>query len=309
MPVQFGGSVRFIVALFLAFLSLSAADLGLTWLLIEGKGASAIESNPVAASMLEQHGWIGLTAFKLVLVTVIGGLSLGILWQRWRTAELLLVFGCGAQAAVVLTSVFLYGNSEASSAIEPALTAETAPEPPGLSGNATLLLLQKSVQAELELLEPQIEQVRQLASRRREIRLGTRVWTLDQLRDRLILLENQERIVLSELTTPQTKRLQQLTWQFQGPLALLDPDLMNILQLNPDQQRAIQTVLGDTNIGAPPPVSTRGTVTDRSANEELVRTQSQLWGLLDANQKAKWQEMLGEPFRFRGHNYSVVLAE
>src|SRR4051794_32152626 len=95
-------SRRFLVGLLLAFVALSLADLLLTLRLIDETGGLVLESNPLAAWWLIHYGWAGMAGFKAALVLLITGLAGCVAWRRPRTGELLLVFACGAQSAVVL---------------------------------------------------------------------------------------------------------------------------------------------------------------------------------------------------------------
>jgi hypothetical protein len=108
VPLSSGRAfLKLFLALMFVYLFLGLADLFLTWLLIQQGDGRMIESNPVAAWWLQKHGWAGMAFFKLGSVLAIGGLLGVIGLYRPRTSERLLVFGCGAQSAVVLYSVLL----------------------------------------------------------------------------------------------------------------------------------------------------------------------------------------------------------
>src|SRR5262245_9115683 len=103
-PPSTTSTAKLILGLLLAFIGLGLADLFLTWRLIQTNDGHVFESNPVANWCLVAYGWGGMAAFKLGMLVLIGGLVAVIAFSRPRTAELILVFACGAQSAVVVYS-------------------------------------------------------------------------------------------------------------------------------------------------------------------------------------------------------------
>ncbi|MHC4877023.1 MAG: DUF5658 family protein [Planctomycetota bacterium] len=87
------------------FVVLSAADIGLTYLLIGHFGH--VEGNPVARYFVEGWGLKGMIWFKLGLVSVILGVCHVVRPIRPRTARVIVQFGLIAAAAVVIYSVVL----------------------------------------------------------------------------------------------------------------------------------------------------------------------------------------------------------
>ncbi len=79
------------------FLFLSVLDYALTWLLLRRDGAD--EANPLAAWWLDQHGWLGLAAFKIAAV-----LAAIIARRRRDLARRVLGFACATATVVVLNS-------------------------------------------------------------------------------------------------------------------------------------------------------------------------------------------------------------
>jgi hypothetical protein len=86
------------------FLLLSAADLGLTWVLLQNDLGQCYESNPVARWVLATSGWWGLIAFKGAVVVLVAGLTVLIGRSRPRAAGRVLAFGCSAVAVVLVYS-------------------------------------------------------------------------------------------------------------------------------------------------------------------------------------------------------------
>jgi hypothetical protein len=89
------------------FALLSGADLGLTWWLLNRSGGRAYEANPLARWFLDQHGWLGMAAFKAGTVLLVLGLVIAIARTRPRAAGRILSLGCAALALIVLYSLSL----------------------------------------------------------------------------------------------------------------------------------------------------------------------------------------------------------
>jgi hypothetical protein len=93
------------------FLTLSLADLGLTWLMVEYlDGAS--EANPVAAGILDHFGWLGLALHKLGCVALVLGIAAIAVRYRPRMACLVMRVGCGSVLVVLGYSVWLLLNPQ-----------------------------------------------------------------------------------------------------------------------------------------------------------------------------------------------------
>jgi hypothetical protein len=306
-------SVKLALRLLGAFLLLSLADLYLTWRLVNQNDGRMIESNPVAKYWLTTYGWGGMTAFKLGIVLVIGGLAGVIAWRRPHTGELLLVFGCGAQSAVVVYSVFLplaideearqappiiwdVSNSEPGPGPGPPRSYERGPLP---MNGLFLLLTHKAVQEELKLSEAEVREVAELAGARGEFRRRSGNLTQQQWDTQAQELLAREKAVIADRAPWQLKRLQQIAWQQRGPFALGDAEVAEALELTADQKETIRTLTEQVRPGRPgaPRGGGRGFDGGRRAGEERDRVRKELAAVLDADQQARWTELLGEPFK------------
>jgi hypothetical protein len=89
------------------FAAMSLSDLALTWFLLNRNGGGAYESNPVAAWWLEQLGWPGLIAFKLVVSAVAVLAVLVIARRSLLAAGSILAFACAALLGVLVYSSLL----------------------------------------------------------------------------------------------------------------------------------------------------------------------------------------------------------
>jgi hypothetical protein len=91
----------------LFFAALSAADLVMTWYLVDRSGGDVYESNPVANAWLTAYGWVGLVAFKAAMVLLITSIILVISLYRPKTGGRLLGFACLVTGLVVGYSGYL----------------------------------------------------------------------------------------------------------------------------------------------------------------------------------------------------------
>lgn len=96
----------------MAFLALGLGDLYLTWSLLTHSSGRFYESNPLASFILEQFGWWGLGAFKMLVLATVGILAKIIFVSRPRTAGHLLTLGCFIQFTVVAYSALLLNASQ-----------------------------------------------------------------------------------------------------------------------------------------------------------------------------------------------------
>jgi len=91
---------------------LSAADLALTYALIQRGDGDVYESNPIAEAWLSSYGWTGLALYKLVIVLIVASVAAFVSLSRPRTGGHILTFACLAVASVVSYSVHLSFSDE-----------------------------------------------------------------------------------------------------------------------------------------------------------------------------------------------------
>jgi hypothetical protein len=273
----------------IVFLGLSAADFFLTWRLVDVNCLSASESNPLAAAILDSQGWLGLAVFKLAMMAFITALGLFVYSRRPRLANFVMVFGCGAQAAVVMTSLFhlraasqgvLEGEPELqvlSNAIE---TKEILP--PG----AIAALTRPGIQAELRLSEEQIADVREADRLRRLLNERMQHGHLETCKTILERLTSMEERLAADLSKEQVQRIRQLAWQHRGLRALADRDVSKALSLTTEQSEDIAAILDAWDESEP---------TSEACCAEQPDLNRQLASVLDATQLTRWRDLLGEP--------------
>lgn len=275
-----------------AFVLLSLADFLMTLRLIHSGDGDVLESNPVAEYWYAGHGWAGMAGFKLAMVVLVGGLAAGISLVRLRTGELVLVFACGAQAAIVLNSVFLdrfvVDNRGPAHNIQ---SARIMPETPGF-----VHLTMYSVQRELGLSERQIEGIMKQLDQRRTMttrfgHVGDREWNT-----KIYELAEKETAWLDSLSPRQSERLQQIIWQMQRLDAFSEADVIRALALSEDQQQTIQDILEAPDLakrGEPFRGQRPGFESPREVYPEPL---ADILAVLTPHQRALWDAMIGPAF-------------
>jgi hypothetical protein len=291
MGFRLGTSAKLTWSLLLGFAMLSAADFLLTWKLISANDR-AVESNPLAAWWLESYGWEGMASYKLAMFLFIGGLVGVVAWRRPRAAELLLVFGCGAQGAVVLTS-FLYAQFDKETPATQTGTIYTE-RPPMLPRDPIALLMQKPVQDELKLSQSHLEGIAARAKKRQQLLRGIRQGRdLDVWSEKLECSFVDDREWTQEaLSLAQKKRLWQLDVQQRGVLALTDPDFCQALAFTDEQQASLNELVQqakDLRTASP-----KGLQAKHIAKAEQI--QQQVYAQLTKEQLARWRQLAGTPF-------------
>jgi serine/threonine protein kinase len=167
------------------------------------------------------------------------------------------------------------------------------------NGGPLLLLEQPSVQEELILSEEQARQVTRLARRRRAAFWDSPDLSLQRWRTKFEALAAQEKAVLEGLGPEQAQRLKQIAWQEGGASAFSDPELLEALGLTKEQKdkiRAIQdearrTLWVGPRSGGPRPEDWK------KAADSWTKARDQVVAVLTADQKARWKELTGEPFK------------
>ena len=114
-------------------------------------------------------------------------------------------------------------------------------------------------------------------------------------RRRAALARDQEEKVAQILTAPQFRRFKQIAWQFLGPLAFSDPDVIAKLSLTPAQQQQIREIQEATRPG--PRFGGPKHLPPRQPNDARARTLERIMTVLTEEQRAKWEQLLGASFK------------
>lgn len=171
--------------------------------------------------------------------------------------------------------------------------------PGGFRPSPLMLLGQKSVQEELKLTADQIQKVEAAFQKQMESFQGFRDLSGEERTKKFQeMTKENEKFVADNLKPDQAKRLNEISLQRQGAGALADEKVAKELNLTDDQKGKIKDILEDS----------RNQIQELSQGgfSEEARTKSQeirnaatgkAMNLLTADQKTKWKEMTGEPFK------------
>lgn len=170
--------------------------------------------------------------------------------------------------------------------------ADDKPESPAWTwGPSGFIYLQsKAVQDELKLKPDQVTKVKELADERREALRDP-----SKLKD---FTESAEAAITELLQPEQAKRLRQIQLQKQGAFALQTPFVAAELGLSDKQKDTLNALTVK-----PPPQIVIGKTPDnkiqiqRKEEQDRAVTMTKMLGVLTAKQKAKWNELLGKPFK------------
>jgi hypothetical protein len=197
--------------------------------------------------------------------------------------------GLGVLTAVVLTAGPVLGQQP----------ARGLPERLG-TRPAVMLLNRPQVQEDLKLTEEQVKQVKEVFQKvKKEIADLQDLEGPTRFDKMAAKFQEADRAAGRVLRPEQGKRLKQLGLQLQGVRALLTPDVARELGLSDEQKRKIKEAQEEAR-------KQGGKLREDAASRTEAR--KQLAGLMKANtekvqalltdeQRAKWKEMLGEPFK------------
>lgn len=162
-----------------------------------------------------------------------------------------------------------------------------------------MLLRQHSVQEELKLSKDQVQKVDEMASKQWKAAQEAFKMKTEQRKTKFDeLAKANERFIVDTLKPEQHKRLDQISMQVAGLLWAADPRVARALNLTDEQKQTIKDLHKrahkevETIIHSPE----KGNRTERL--DELRKAgRKQLMGALTDEQKTKWKELAGEPFK------------
>ncbi len=110
--------------------------------------------------------------------------------------------------------------------------------------------------------------------------------------------EDYNKAVAGVLDEKQMKRFKQIQWQIAGVGALEDPEVQKALNLSDDQKKKLVAVFEDANKKAQDLFRSGNVEGKRDEFEKLRKdAEDRAYNVLTEEQKKKWKEMQGEPFR------------
>jgi hypothetical protein len=173
----------------------------------------------------------------------------------------------------------------------------------GFGGGTLFLLNQKSVQDELKLSEEQVKKAKELSDKQREAFGGLRDLSQEERRTKIQEQAKATDKAVAEVLKPeQMKRVKQISLQQQGARALSNPEVATALKLTDEQKDKVKSIQEEarTALGQRGQRGQRG----RPSEEELKKlqearkaTNEKLMNVLTDEQKTKWKELSGEPFK------------
>jgi hypothetical protein len=169
----------------------------------------------------------------------------------------------------------------------------------GFGGGTLFLLNQKSVQDELKLSDEQVKKAKELSDKQRESFGGLRDLGQEERRAKIQEQAKATEKAVSELLKPeQLKRVKQISLQQQGARALSNPEVATALSLSDEQKDKIRSIQQEARTGRGQGGGGRPSEEELKKREEARKaTNEKVLNVLTAEQKTKWKEMTGEPFK------------
>jgi hypothetical protein len=173
----------------------------------------------------------------------------------------------------------------------------------GLGGgqNALSLLTQKSVQEELKLSEDQIKKATELQEKMRgsfnfkDLKDKGREEIQKALEERA---KESDKAAAEILKPEQLKRVKQIVLQLRGSQAFADSAVVEELKLTAEQKEKIQAIQKEAAESTRSLFQGGANEETRKKVEELRKaTTEKVTALLSDEQKSKWKERTGEPFK------------
>jgi hypothetical protein len=189
--------------------------------------------------------------------------------------------------------------------------AQTIPAKEAHVNSTPPLITVKSVQKELKMTEEQIKKVEQIPALVKK-KIQAQLDSLDELEGRELREKSKEvrelyrkafpKFLAEVLTKEQMARLKQISLQFLGAKAFIDPDVVKALDLTPEQQKTMQKIVDDTSKETFEIYlkATDDTKAARKKVDELNKKQMDAaLNALSDQQKKAWKEVIKDPFEVK----------
>jgi hypothetical protein len=165
--------------------------------------------------------------------------------------------------------------------------------------NAIMFLTQPSVQKDLKMTEEQIAKVKKAIKSRQAVREELKDLDPDARAKKLEeITKANDKLAAEILTADQAKRLRQIYLQQQGVNAFTKPEVAKELKLTDEQKKKLEDLQAKAGAqiqalrrpgGGEEAMKKIGELT-KGINEDAMK-------ILTAEQKTKWKELTGEPFK------------
>jgi Spy/CpxP family protein refolding chaperone len=167
-------------------------------------------------------------------------------------------------------------------------------------GGPLFLLGQKSVQEDLKLSEEQVKKVTELQEKQREAFQGLRDLSQEERRAKMQEMNQaNEKAVAGILNAQQQKRVKQIGYQLNPGRALSQKEVAEALKLTDEQKDKLKTIQEEAGKEMRELFQGGG---DREEAAKKMReiqksSQEKMMGVLTDEQKTKWKELAGTPFK------------
>ena len=184
--------------------------------------------------------------------------------------------------------------------VVPLLFAQGRARVGGGGGGSLFLLTQKSVQDELKLSEEQVKKVTALEEKQREGFKGFKDLSKEDRKTKMEERAKETKKSVDEILKPeQVKRLKQISLQQSGSRAFSEPEVAEALKLSDEQKEKIKTIQEDAAKEMRGLFTPDGDRAEARKKMEAARkaTDEKVQGVLSAEQKSKFKDLAGEPFK------------
>jgi Spy/CpxP family protein refolding chaperone len=167
-----------------------------------------------------------------------------------------------------------------------------------------MLLRQKSVQEDLKLSPEHGQKIHEFAdSQWKKVRAMKELSKEERDRRFEAMAKDNERFLKDTLSEPQRKRLNQIAMHVAGLLWIMRSDIAKELNLTEEQKRKIHELHREAHKEAQEAIRSAGgpEVKEEKFHEMRTANRKRLMSVLTDEQKAKWKEMAGPPFRGELH--------
>jgi hypothetical protein len=184
------------------------------------------------------------------------------------------------------------------------VAAQDRPRPgPAQGGRSPVLMLasQKSVQEELKLNDDQIKKVVMIVAAMKEKAADlTETDPKERMKKAMEMFQEAEKSVLALLKPEQAKRLREIALQQQHlARAIESPEVAKELQLSEEQAKRVRAIRESATKGMSK--LSEDAKSRAEAREKMAAlakaTEEKLLKVLTEEQRTKWKELLGEPFK------------
>jgi Spy/CpxP family protein refolding chaperone len=166
-----------------------------------------------------------------------------------------------------------------------------------------MLLRQKSVQDELKITSEQGQKIHAFADKQwKRVQAMKSLSEGERTRGFEAMAKANQQFLKSTLSAEQCKRLNQIAMQMAGLLWVMRSDVASELNLTDEQKQKIRELHRDAHKEAQEALrSDNGTVEAEKFRDMRQANRKRLMSVLTDEQKTKWKEMAGAPFRGELH--------